>query len=386
MAARPYPYDRWPRMSRRDVACVRGALSAMPDAAACAAAAAEATSLLGTRWAVRGSGVEVWPAAKARAELAAPLCALWLERAEGPHTLPVVCELPIELAATLVDRVLGGDGAAAQPIGAAPDDVSAGVLAYLGARLCAALDAGVRVRAALADAQRAHALLEDENVLVCALEVECDGVARGRVRLWTAQRAAERLTPRRARTAAHVPAAWRDLSLTLCAHAGAATLAAREWSALGAGDVVIPDRCSLARDANGGFAGAIALHAMGAHAGGRRWRGRAEGRAVRVESLEPLHLSQEDTPMTDPKRIETQALRNDVTPFGGDVPIEVCLEIARFTLPLDALSALCEGDVLDTGSAIGSRVSLSAGGRAIARGELVDVEGAVGVRILELLR
>jgi len=39
--------------------------------------------------------------------------------------------------------------------------------------------------------------------------------------------------------------------------------------------------------------------------------------------------------------------------------------------------------VLSTGSAIGERVVLTANGRAIARGELVDIEGEIGVRILE---
>ena len=68
-----------------------------------------------------------------------------------------------------------------------------------------------------------------------------------------------------------------------------------------------------------------------------------------------------------------------------DAPIELCVELARFTLPLEQLLALRAGEVWSTGRAIGEVVYLSAGGRKVARGELVDVDGEVGVRILERL-
>ena len=42
--------------------------------------------------------------------------------------------------------------------------------------------------------------------------------------------------------------------------------------------------------------------------------------------------------------------------------------------------------VIVTGAAIGTRVVLRAGKQAVAFGELVDVDGEVGVRILEVSR
>lgn len=68
----------------------------------------------------------------------------------------------------------------------------------------------------------------------------------------------------------------------------------------------------------------------------------------------------------------------------ADAPIAVSVEIARFSLPLAELSAVQVGEVLTTGRAIGERVSLRAGDRVLATGELVDVDGEIGVRILEL--
>jgi flagellar motor switch/type III secretory pathway protein FliN len=92
--------------------------------------------------------------------------------------------------------------------------------------------------------------------------------------------------------------------------------------------------------------------------------------------------------MSEGKRIETQALeldaRGDALRAAADAPIELCIELARFTLPLGELSALRAGEVLSTGRAIGELVTLSAGGRVFARGELCEVDGEIGVRIAEL--
>ena len=70
----------------------------------------------------------------------------------------------------------------------------------------------------------------------------------------------------------------------------------------------------------------------------------------------------------------------------GDVPVELVVELARIELSLSELAALRPGEVLATGRAIGEHVVLRAGERVIARGELVDIEGEVGVRVLELPR
>jgi flagellar motor switch/type III secretory pathway protein FliN len=60
----------------------------------------------------------------------------------------------------------------------------------------------------------------------------------------------------------------------------------------------------------------------------------------------------------------------------------VTVELARFTLSLQQLAELREGEVLLTGRPLGESVTLRAGGRVLASGELVDVDGEVGVRVL----
>ena len=54
-------------------------------------------------------------------------------------------------------------------------------------------------------------------------------------------------------------------------------------------------------------------------------------------------------------------------------------------IPLGKLTTLAPGAVLETGVALGGPVELRVQGRTVARGELVDVEGEVGVRILSVV-
>jgi type III secretion system YscQ/HrcQ family protein len=69
----------------------------------------------------------------------------------------------------------------------------------------------------------------------------------------------------------------------------------------------------------------------------------------------------------------------------GEVPVVVRVEIGEVTLPAREWAALCKGDVLTLGRRVGDRVVLRVGGLPVARGELVDVDGEVGVRIAERL-
>lgn len=68
----------------------------------------------------------------------------------------------------------------------------------------------------------------------------------------------------------------------------------------------------------------------------------------------------------------------------ADVPVEVRVEVGTVTLRAREWAAVQPGDVLTTGHRIAERVVLRVGGVAVASGELVDVEGELGVRIHEV--
>lgn len=64
--------------------------------------------------------------------------------------------------------------------------------------------------------------------------------------------------------------------------------------------------------------------------------------------------------------------------------VELSVEVGRLVLPLGQLLALEPGDVLATLGPSTSRVQIRAGEALVARGELVELAGELGVRITEL--
>ena len=67
-------------------------------------------------------------------------------------------------------------------------------------------------------------------------------------------------------------------------------------------------------------------------------------------------------------------------------PIEITAEIGRLVLPAEEVLALGPGSVLGLGPLQPQSVQLRIGSRIWARGELVDVEGQLGVRLTSLTR
>jgi flagellar motor switch/type III secretory pathway protein FliN len=67
-----------------------------------------------------------------------------------------------------------------------------------------------------------------------------------------------------------------------------------------------------------------------------------------------------------------------------DAPVVVRVEVGAVSLAARQWAALKPGDVLQTGRRIAEPVTLRIAGREVARGDLVSVEGELGVRIREL--
>jgi type III secretion system YscQ/HrcQ family protein len=65
-----------------------------------------------------------------------------------------------------------------------------------------------------------------------------------------------------------------------------------------------------------------------------------------------------------------------------DVPVTLAVELGRINLPLRRLANLKPGDVVELGRHAKEPVELTSGGRLIARGELVQIDTELGVRVL----
>ena len=164
------------------------------------------------------------------------------------------------------------------------------------------------------------------------------------------------------------------LSLPVVATLSSATAA--DIALLRPGDTFLPGRWPLSRTTvdRTGWLGPVVLAPPDAHAGISAEL--VEGhRLVLRGGIEPLDA--EEAQMGDPEGSE--ALITAV----GDVPVLVRVEIGEARMAARDWASLGAGDVIALGRRIGERVVLRVGGVTVARGELVEIDGEVGVRIVE---
>ncbi len=68
----------------------------------------------------------------------------------------------------------------------------------------------------------------------------------------------------------------------------------------------------------------------------------------------------------------------------NDIPLQLAVELARVPFSAEQVIALRVGQVIDLNRVPGEPVDLSVNGKIVARGEMVEVEGHLGVRILSM--
>ena len=71
--------------------------------------------------------------------------------------------------------------------------------------------------------------------------------------------------------------------------------------------------------------------------------------------------------------------------FLQNIPIELIFELGRTKLTVKELAALEKDDVVELNRLVSQPLDIVTGGKVIARGEVVIIEDAVGVRIVELV-
>src|SRR5439155_12582989 len=101
--------------------------------------------------------------------------------------------------------------------------------------------------------------------------------------------------------------------------------------------------------------------------------------AARMESA-----MENDQPVT-PESDEPESERGRTDALVGELPVEIVCELGRVTVTGRELLELRPGAVIPVGRPLAGPVDLTVGGRVVARGELVDVEGEIGVRVTQTL-
>ncbi|HEY3354247.1 MAG TPA: type III secretion system cytoplasmic ring protein SctQ [Polyangia bacterium] len=266
------------------------------------------------------------------------------------------------LALALCGRVLGLGEELGLP--RALTAAEEGVLALVLLTFLQAGDGGVQLAAVEQDPARVDDVFADPWVAVLPATVTL-GEISGQARL---------LFPESTLFAAAPPPPARGLALVaeLAARAaveiGRGLLPGASVRALAPGDVVFLDGLAVTAAAGGParlVAGRLAAPATLAPDGRLTVTGTPTIGA-------PMPASPDPTLVTHEERLAA-------------LDIEVVAEIGRVTLPGRELAALAPGAVVALGRPLGGPVDLLVGGRLLARGELVDVDGEIGVRVTEVV-
>lgn len=146
----------------------------------------------------------------------------------------------------------------------------------------------------------------------------------------------------------------------------------REVTSLGVGDAWMPAGWSLAAAAAGWIGDAFLGSARSTSVIGVRLDD--GGRLALTGAVERLDV------------MSSEMESSELVEVLGEAPIAIRVELGTISLPASDWAKLARGDVIATSTKIAEPVVLRAGGVIIARGELVDVDGEVGVRILERVR
>jgi type III secretion system YscQ/HrcQ family protein len=360
--------------------------------------------------------VQVRPMAELRRFLGDPTFLAVL--APGALQGRAVLEVELALAHAAVDMLLGGAG---EMVGLRPlTDIEEGVMGYVVLEalkvLVPTLQQAVprpRLDGVARGVDEVSARLGDDGPMLAVHLHATLGPHGGMVRLVVPAAVLEAAEPvvesaqRRARLKADLQANASRLSAVrswLRAEIGTAEISAQDLSSLRVKDVLLVDALSARPDR--GEPGTAQLR-VGPGRAGRAdaevfiENGRYRARITDLVSGEPGHprsageegSGEEPEDFTNPEldmppELEGAALDELNKPDGsdllGDVPLQIAVELARVPVTAQQVVGMRAGQVLELNRGPGEPVELSVNGKVVARGELVEVEGQLGVRIIAL--
>lgn len=86
-----------------------------------------------------------------------------------------------------------------------------------------------------------------------------------------------------------------------------------------------------------------------------------------------------------PREAIPVSVPSESAPAPTEVPVTLTVELGRVTIPLHRLADLKPGDVVELGRHAREPVELTSNGRLVARGELVQIDTELGVRVTNVL-
>ncbi|MFY0529954.1 type III secretion system cytoplasmic ring protein SctQ [Archangium gephyra] len=340
----------------------------------------------------------------------------------GPHRGRAVLEIELPLAHAAVDTLLGGAGEA---VGVRPlTDIEEGVASFVILEALKALVPAMeglpklRLEGVARGLDEAITRLSEEGpVLVVQLRARL-GTQEGMVRLFLPSGVLDVMEPpqaaeqRRAVLQADIQAHLGRLSSVrtwLRAEIAQAEISSGDLASLRVKDVVLVDAFSARPDRGeeGTARLLVGLARKGCLAADvfledGQYRARITGMVPGDQSFPRRVPSEADESAADAlgesgdEEFTNPEMRNPLAESGavddrmdsgdllGDIPLQISVELARVPVTAEQVVALRVGQVVELRRAPGEPVDLSVNGKVIARGELVEIEGQLGVRVLSL--
>ena len=105
-----------------------------------------------------------------------------------------------------------------------------------------------------------------------------------------------------------------------------------------------------------------------------------------LKDLEEPPAETPPMPLLEDEVVSEEEFSESLMDLAPDVPVNLVAVIGKANINVGELMKTRVGNVLDLGRPPGETVDLVANGRLIARGELVEMDGQLGVRILKMVK
>jgi len=94
----------------------------------------------------------------------------------------------------------------------------------------------------------------------------------------------------------------------------------------------------------------------------------------------------EEIDVGQPTEAQGGPVLKEIMDLAPDIPVQVVAVMGRKSVTVKDLLALRMGQVVELDKAPGETVDLVANGKVIGKGELVEVDGKLGIRVLKLYK
>ena len=335
--------------------------------------------------------------------------------APQPHKTRGFLECEIGLAHAAIDMLLGGAGEAVslRPL----TDIEEGVMTYVILEtlkaLAPSLDPSLpklRLEGVCHGFEEALSLVGDESHLAVVQLKASFGSHQGYVRLFIPASVLATANPppdapvRAARRADAAQKHIRRLSRQrawLRAEIGLVEISSADLAQLRERDVIIVEQLSMRPDtAEGGTAVLRVGLGRGGHAEAQvaidegRFKATVTGFVLNDGPPGPAPMAEDQASTLEPtdsdglkegKPVMDETLKSqEGAELLNDIPLQVSVELARVPISAEEVLSLKVGQVIDLNRVPGEPIDLSVNGKVVARGELVEIEGNLGVRVLSL--